>query len=715
MSRSSTQFGRSRLGLETLEAREVPAVVFPPKGTPPDHAGSTPATSAVVMVSEMGEVKLTDYLPSSTDIDYYKVHLSAGDFLSAAVKSTGTAALNGSLAVYDSGNNLITQSLYVPGRITFGGPSVGFYAGQEGDFFVRATTAGAEAGTARRYDITFDRVGLIESAAPSVLDKSGAYHAWLNKAGDTLSISGPSGYGFSLRGSWSAVPSGDTMTYTATGRLYLKTAALASAGEIALQVSDSKSFSVSTHISGRVQLGELSKITGNFGLSLAPVAGAIKDQFGLDVSSLSILDGWSIKTGAQIKQQYQSYVQRDIDQLLDGVPYLVYGNAGDVKINFGNTSLTTTDQAKTVLIADPADPFLYVAYKNYAAAGSAHGRIPFNAVVNLPTDPTTVGGPLAGDQPEFYGHVYAAGTYPISGLPLTVNGDITVDLDANHDGQYLGGAGNASQLFHGDLNALANVARDINLGVNGGLNLGYTVAGVNVSVPLGQASAFYSGPRGEFSFKGAQGTAINPWQGTVLSKFQVGPGTTVEGIINRDGRFSVSTTSNYRFFTCNAAMTITVTDHDITAAGQLQTPIFTADVSGSIGFNGNFTWTGMGHLGIGTDANHIRGDADFILTKNSSGMTLSLDLDCEGKLSIPGFRLKGDVTGHLKMKVDNSGHVTYDVGSLAFDCDLYIYNPFTQKYNDLGSAGISISLNGKHVNVRATAGGHSATFSFNLP
>ena len=88
-------------------------------------------------------------------------------------------------------------------------------------------------------------------------------------------------------------------------------------------------------------------------------------------------------------------------------------------------------------------------------------------------------------------------------------------------------------------------------------------------------------------------------------------------------------------------------------------------------------------------------------------MALDLELDCEAKLSIPGFELQGDVTGRIKMKVNNSGQVTYDVGSLAFDCDLYVYNPLTQKYNDLGSAGVLVSLNGEEGHVHAHAGGQS--------
>ena len=71
-----------------------------------------------------------------------------------------------------------------------------------------------------------------------------------------------------------------------------------------------------------------------------------------------------------------------------------------------------------------------------------------------------------------------------------------------HSARTRRGAGNASDLFRGDLRALENVARDISIGINGGVNVGYAVAGVNVSVPVGQGSAFYSGPKEAIFFRG---------------------------------------------------------------------------------------------------------------------------------------------------------------------------------------------------------------------
>ena len=69
----------------------------------------------------------------------------------------------------------------------------------------------------------------------------------------------------------------------------------------------------------------------------------MKRVFGLDVSTMALANGWTIKTAAQIRHDYQSYVRHDIGQLLDGVPYLVYGQAGRVKMNFGGvTALPAT-------------------------------------------------------------------------------------------------------------------------------------------------------------------------------------------------------------------------------------------------------------------------------------------------------------------------------------------------------------------------------------
>lgn len=715
--RAARRPSSTRLGAEALEGRDLMAVLGStfPTLVIPDAAGNTAAAAQVVTLPAMQQKTVSDYLPSTADVDFYRVDLNQGDFLEADFGSTGTAALDGTLAVLNSSGAVIAQTggTLSPFIASHGNPSVGMYAPQTGSYFLRMTTTAADPTVQRSYALNVERVAVEEFAQTNTgLAQGGAYHAWLNQAGDTLNVTGPTGYGFSLRGSWTQTAASGTVTYAAAGTLYLKTTALSgTVGEVPLQVAKGETFTVTTNVSGRAQLGELASVGGHFGLSLSPVAGVIKDRFGLDVSSTSLMSGWTIKTGAQVKHDYLSAVSHDLGQMLDGVPYLAYGDTAQVNLQFGGLSVTTTDQSSTVLIADPADPFLYVGYQNYAAAGSVHGRIPFNTSVSLPSLPSTSAIPAPANLAGNYGHVYAAGAFPLSGVPLTVAGDVTVNLDANGDGQLLGGAGNASQLFRGDLTALDAVVRDINVGVNGSVNLGYKVGGFNVSVPLGQASVFYSGPQQAVFFEGTQGTAMNTWAGTPLANFQVGPGAAIEGYAYRDGRFSVATTSNYRFFTADAALTITVTDHDISARGTLTTPIASADVVGTIGFDGVVNWSGTAHVGIGGGDNFIRGDAAFVLTANQAGMTFDVNLNCQSRLSLSGVKAEGTMTGHLKVIVDSAGHVTYDVGSLGFVGGVYTYNPFTHGWNKVASVSAAVSLNGKHLSFSANGYG----FSLDLP
>ena len=49
---------------------------------------------------------------------------------------------------------------------------------------------------------------------------------------------------------------------------------------------------------------------------------------------------WTIKTGSQIKHDYNNFMGQDINQVLNGVPYFVYGDPGSVKVNFGKVNFT---------------------------------------------------------------------------------------------------------------------------------------------------------------------------------------------------------------------------------------------------------------------------------------------------------------------------------------------------------------------------------------
>ena len=179
----------------------MPAGLVPPRGAVPDFAGNSTAAARIISLPNMQQQAFTDYLPSASDLDFYRVDLRQGDFVAADVIGTGSAALNGSLQVLDSSGAMVAQWHAGSAKTAqIGNPSTGFYADHDGAYYIRVATSGASAGTARRYELDLERVALQETGTNAQLAQSGAYHAWLNKAGDTLYVTGPSGYGFSLRG-----------------------------------------------------------------------------------------------------------------------------------------------------------------------------------------------------------------------------------------------------------------------------------------------------------------------------------------------------------------------------------------------------------------------------------------------------------------------------------------------------------------------------------
>ncbi len=722
--RSSTRSRtHTRPRLESLEGREMPASLLGSIPVPilPTPIGlsfthHTIGTALAVNTPAMQQETVSQSLSSAADVEFYEVNLQQGDYVAASVAATGTGPLAGTLEVLNSSGTELTESSTksvmkggVLGAKTTSEPLVGFYASQAGSYYLEMTSAATTSTAIHGYNLNLERIAMNDSLPTNQqLAQGGAFHAWLDQAGDTLNITGPTGYGFSLEGNWSEIVSGSKVTYTARGGLKLETPALASSiGSIALAVPKDQTFSVTTSTTGQAQLGTLTGVSGDLGMSLSPIAGILDSTFGINVSDGSILNGFTIETGAQVMQNYQNGAGQNLGQMLDGIPYLVYGNKASVNLNFDGISVGTTDQSKTVIVADPADPFLYVGYGNYAVAGSANGRIPFDTSVPVPAS-TGLATKLATNPNDNFGQIYATAAFPLGGVPLTVSGGVTVNLDAKGDGKLLEGAGTASQLFQGDFKGVENVLTDIDVGVNGTVSLAYSIAGVSVTVPLGNASVVYDGPQQAVFFKGIQGSAV--WAGTALADFEVGPGAEVQGYIYSNGQFSVSTTGNFMVSAINAALTITVSNQAINATGTVTTPIGTADVSGTIDFNGTFTLSGEATVNIGSSTNFIKGTAGFVLTNADSELTFDFALNCSAQLEIPGVKAMGRVTGDLDLVMNSEGHLTFDYASLNFSGSIYVYDPLFQHWNDLGSASAGFTLNGNELSFNAL--GH--TFSINL-
>src|SRR5439155_26243008 len=101
-----------RLHVEALEARDVPALIgpdiIPP---PPDYAGGDFAHARPVTLPAMQTQSVMDYLPSSSDVDVFRVHLRKGHFLVSDVDPrAGSPTLYATMKVYNSGGAQVANA-----------------------------------------------------------------------------------------------------------------------------------------------------------------------------------------------------------------------------------------------------------------------------------------------------------------------------------------------------------------------------------------------------------------------------------------------------------------------------------------------------------------------------------------------------------------------------------------------------------------------------
>jgi hypothetical protein len=220
----------------------------------------------------------------------------------------------------------------------------------------------------------------------------------------------------------------------------------------------------------------------------------------------------------------------------------------------------------------------------------------YTAATGLKTTPLTQG------LTQFFGQVFVHGSVPfvIAGVPLSVSGDVTLNLDVNNTGQFLDGQANAGQLYSGVLGDASTVVQDADIGVNGTLNVGYSYGGFKFSLPLGGGSAVYNGPLGGVWLRTVGG--INPLAGTPFSSLSFGPSGSVEGAIFANGQFFVTLTSAYSIGPGTLAFTLILDNSGITAqaAGSLKVELDKNDyaqfnVTATLGASfasGKLNWSG---------------------------------------------------------------------------------------------------------------------------
>jgi hypothetical protein len=298
---------------------------------------------------------------------------------------------------------------------------------------------------------------------------------------------------------------------------------------------------------------------------------------------------------------------------MPAVPYFFLHADADVHFTFG--VMERVEPTRRLMLAfNPVDPSLAIKASQNSEDQAFHlsfrGLVPYRPDLS-PTAPGSI------SVTSFYGHAYATWDLPIPGIPVSWQGSATIDLDANDNGQWLGGIGVADALFAGALLSSPDVLRDINLGFNGTAVYGYRGALPDFDMRLGRASAAYNGARQGLWFKGKKG-AENPWKNSPLAALEMSNEDVVEGTIFADGRFFLSAGSTF----------------DMPGESDLELDIsmshqrFTADVGGSIKVSGSASIDNVGSASCSASA-AANGSLEI---GYSSGLNFSGSIDLSGRM-----------------------------------------------------------------------------------
>lgn len=562
----------------------------------------------------------------------YRVDLVQGDFLAIDVDPVHNPRLISRLAITapDGTTQTIGASPEPDTGVVTGNPATGFVAPATGTYYLLLTTGEF---TPLGYTLELHRLSLAQGAQdPAALQPAGPMYAFLK--GNTLSVTGPTGYGFALSGDWQQTSSHPnrkqpkliTSTYTATGNLTLQSAL----GPIPFDVPAGKTFTVTTVLNTfGSTFGEIRSIDGDLEGSLGDFVDPFTAQFhglgaSLDLAAPKSL--WKIHSGSELRSS------NHIGQLLDGVPYLTTSVTPTGHVQFGNASfdipLTPKGEAQPFFAIEPTDPTLYTSFpgvsshdnviKDFALAASPNGRLPFQPL-HMPTIP---GDSLS----SFFGHLFVTDTFEIkiAGVPVSFDGALTVNLDANGDGQLLAGNGNANQLFQGDLQALPAVYEDIDVGLNGIIDLAVPNL-FKIDLQLADVTTVYDGPRVGLWVSGTSGLK-DPLAGSALQGFVITNHDVFNAYLFGDGRYSVSFSTRQDLLGTQLGFVVTLDNSG-----------FRTEITGSVNWvvnNGlRASATVTGDLDISVDADtgtlHYAGSVRAFGTVKALGGGVSFDVGAE--------------------------------------------------------------------------------------
>ena len=224
-----------------------------------------PPATAVNLTVEPRDVVMGSLGASETS-QYYSFQLQQGDYLQSdvSVRATGTVACQ--MSILNSSGTVLDTSA----------PN-GFRAPASGTYYAEVTGSVSGLLASGSYQLELHRLALAQGTqSVATLAETGSMYAFLN--GNTLDITGPTGYGFGITGNWTETTATNLFTgqvaatYTATGTLELQSAA----GSIALDIAAGQVAMVSTaaQVNGQV-FGVISGLNMPVTLNTGPIVATV--------------------------------------------------------------------------------------------------------------------------------------------------------------------------------------------------------------------------------------------------------------------------------------------------------------------------------------------------------------------------------------------------------------------------------------------------------
>ncbi|WP_169974158.1 FG-GAP repeat domain-containing protein [Tautonia rosea] len=613
---------------------------------------------------------------------------------------------------------------------------------QTGAYYVELADVSGLGREGHEYSLGLRVIGLNDGISErGFLNSPATNHLFVSLQGDVLQFAGPIGAGFGLRGDWTQTietsDEGVSSRYESEGLVFLRSAA----GEIPIPIPPGMSFSVTT-VPNRwgAHFGEIDEIDWTAQLGPIALAKPLTEALGFRLDSAFGSVTGNRKTYG-LKLGRDELVQETNAPVNANIPYLFFHESQGLSANFGGIEAKASLGYGWSIVTDPSDVFLYAGVRGiptalgeFALAGSLNGNIPYTPFAK----PTAYNGTM-------FGHIYLQAEVDLTrlvGTPISVNGEVVIDFDANDDNRLLGGVFDDPSRFasagfdpgvfgSSTVAALGDLAIGVNAEIRLGLKFGDNSSGnsqgggsgsgsgsdrgslVDLTIPIGEGSLIYDPSEDGFFVRAG---SSNPFEDTFLEKFVPMNRVVGDGFIKRDGTFRLQFDTNmtvlgYRL----SASRLTVQNlpgfSGVRASAQANVLGAGVNLSGEIKTSGDFVFTGKANVNL---AGILKGNANVTFSNQGGKVSFRANLVAEVSTEIAGKDFGGRITTNIMVGV-RGGRLTYD-GSVLGELLLgpYVLDVGLRIYDNGNEFGLELKLPAVSI-IRDVVGGFLSFFGLASP